>query len=98
MQGRHRFGNQLSAERRPLTCRQNGRSNPGGTGTSVTDNPAFLVHFNSAASKQAAIEDEIVEYRRKARDEEKSRTKTLHDQGDVSVSWSEVFSGTFKII
>lgn len=48
--------------------------------------------------KQAAIEDEIVEYRRKARDEEKSRTKNLHDQGDVSVSWSEVFSGTFKII
>lgn len=48
--------------------------------------------------KQAAIEDEIVDYRRKARDEEKARTKTLHDQGDVSVSWSVVFSGTFKII
>lgn len=48
--------------------------------------------------KQAVIEDEIVEYRRKARDEEKSRTKSLHDQGEVTVSWSEVFSGTFKII
>ena len=47
--------------------------------------------------KQAAIEDEIVEYRRKAREEEKARTKTLHDKGDVSISWSEVFSGTFKI-
>ncbi len=47
--------------------------------------------------KQAAIEDEIVEYRRKAREEEKARTKTLHDKGDVSISWSEVFCGTFKI-
>lgn len=47
--------------------------------------------------KQAAIEDEIVEYRRKAREEEKARTKKLHDQGDVSISWSELFSGTFKI-
>lgn len=48
--------------------------------------------------KQSGVEDEISEYRRKARDEEKARTKTLHDQGEVAVSWSVLFKGTFGII